>query len=127
MCWGNVIGRDKPLTRGERCAIGLLLLWPVIFVLAVSALCCGCFYKGGKIIDGTNLAIGITIPGTEFTINALDYVGGVRVAGNDQTSIIVTNEVAETNRYFGVVETSRHSKMTAKIEPTESEKAGDGK
>ena len=127
MCWGNVIERDKPLTRGERCAIGLLMLWPILFVLAVSALCCGCFYKGGKIIDGTNLAIGITIPGTEFTVNALDYVGGLRVAGNDQTVITVTNEVAETNRYFGVVETSRHSKMSATIEPTESEKAGDGK
>ena len=84
------------------------------------ALCAGCAYKGGKVVDGTNLAIGMTIPGTEWTINALDYVGGIRVAGNDQTSICVSNEVTETNSYFGVVKTRRHSKMTATIEPTET-------
>ena len=84
------------------------------------ALCAGCAYKGGKVVDGTNLCIGMTIPGTEWTINALDYVGGLRVAGNDQTSICVSNEVTETNSYFGVVKTLRHSKMTATIEPTET-------
>ena len=84
------------------------------------ALCAGCAYKGGKVVDGTNLAIGMTIPGTEWQINVLDYVGGIRVAGNDQTSICVSNEVAETNSYFGVVKTRRHSKMTATIEPTET-------
>lgn len=80
----------------------------------------GCAYKGGKVVDGTNLAIGMTIPGTEWQINVLDYVGGIRVAGNDQTSICVSNEVTETNSYFGVVKTHRHSKMTATIEPTET-------
>ena len=62
----------------------------------------------------------MTIPGTEWTINALDYVGGIRVGGNDQTSITVSNEVVETNAYFGIVRTERHSKMTATIEPTET-------
>ena len=92
-------------------------------LLVVTALCAavsGCAYKGGKVVDGTNLCIGMTIPGTEWTINALDYVGGLRVAGNDQTSICVSNEVIETNSYFGVVKTRRHSKMTATIEPTET-------
>lgn len=80
----------------------------------------GCCYKGGKVIDGTNLAIGITVPGTEWSINVLDYVGGIRVAGQDSTHITVTNEVVETNRYFGVVEVNRHSKMTADIEPPDT-------
>lgn len=80
----------------------------------------GCCYKGGKVIDGTNLAIGITVPGTEWSINVLDYVGGIRVAGQDSTHITVTNEVVETNRYFGVVEVNRHSKMTADIEPLDT-------
>ena len=116
----NEIERDAPLTNVEKAALGLFVLWPLLAILAIGALCSGCAYKGGKVVDGTNLCVGMTIPGTEWTINALDYVGGVRVAGNDQTSICVSNEVAETNSYFGVVETHRHSKMTATIEPTET-------
>ena len=116
----NEIDRDAPLTNVEKASLGLFALWPLLAILAIGALFSGCAYKGGKVIDGTNLCIGMTIPGTEWTINALDYVGGLRVAGNDQTSICVSNEVMETNSYFGVVETRRHSRMTATIEPTET-------
>ena len=116
----NEIDRDAPLTNVEKVSLGLFVLWPLLAILAIGALFAGCAYKGGKVVDGTNLCIGMTIPGTEWTINALDYVGGLRVAGNDQTSICVSNEVMETNSYFGVVETRRHSRMTATIEPTET-------
>ena len=116
----NEIDRDAPLTNAEKASLGLFALWPLLAILAIGALFAGCAYKGGKVIDGTNLCIGMTIPGTEWTINALDYVGGLRVAGNDQTSICVSNEVMETNSYFGVIETRRHSRMTATIEPTET-------
>ena len=116
----NEIYRDEPLTNVEKASLGLFALWPLLAIIAIGALFAGCAYKGGKVVDGTNLCIGMTIPGTEWTINALDYVGGLRVAGNDQTSICVSNEVMETNSYFGVVETHRHSKMTATIEPTET-------
>lgn len=120
MNFDNEINRDASLTATEKSALGMFLLWPLLAIIAIGALCDGCAYKGGKVVDGTNLCVGMTIPGTEWTINALDYVGGIRVAGNDQTSICVSNEVAETNSYFGVVETHRHSKMTATIEPTEA-------
>lgn len=83
----------------------------------VTGLLTGCVYRGGKIIDGTNLAIGMTIPGTEWSINVLDYVGGIRVAGQDSTKITVTNSIDETNTYFGVVTVSRKSRMVAEIEP----------
>ena len=116
----NEIDRDAPLTNVEKASLGLFALWPLLAILAIGALFAGCAYKGGKVVDGTNLCIGMTIPGTEWTINALDYVGGLRVAGNDQTSICVSNEVVETNSYFGVIETHRHSRMTATIEPTET-------
>ena len=113
----NEIERDAPLTNIEKAALGLFALWPLIAILAIGALCNGCAYKGGKVVDGTNLAIGMKIPGTEWSISILDYIGGVRVAGQDSTHITVTHEVAETNTYFGVVTTSRSSTMTADIEP----------
>ena len=97
-----------------------------ILLITLISTQCGCLFKGGKIIDGTNLAIGMTIPGTEWTINALDYVGGIRVGGNDQTSITVSNEVVETNAYFGIVRTERHSKMTATIVPCMNEEETKG-
>jgi len=99
----------------------LALVSPAIGIALVGFVCGGCVYKGGKVVDGTNLCIGMTIPGTEWTINALDYISGVRVAGNDMTCITVTNRVKETNSYFGVVSTSRDTEMTARIEPCESE------
>lgn len=122
----NEIERDAPLTNVEKVALGLFALWPLLAIIAIGAMCNGCAYKGGKVVDGTNLCIGITIPGTEWQINALDYVGGIRVCGNDQTSITVSNEVVETNAYFGVVRTQRHTKMAATIEPCVSEKEPKG-
>ena len=88
--------------------------------LAIAACAIGCrTYKGGTVVDGTNLAVGMKLPGTEWAINVIDYVGGIRVGGNDQTRMTVTNEVCETNRYFGVIETSRHTKLYAEIAPCE--------
>ena len=90
------------------------------FVVLFLYMASGCrTYKGGSVVDGTNLAIGMKLPGTEWAVNVLDYVGGIRVGGNDQTRMTVTNEVAETNSYFGVVTTTRRTKLTAEIEPTE--------
>ena len=122
----NEIDRDAPLTNVEKASLGLFALLPILAILAIGALFSGCAYKGGKVVDGTNLCIGMTLPGTEWTINALDYVGGLRVAGNDQTSITVSNEVVETNAYFGIVRTERHSKMTATIEPCVNEEEPKG-
>lgn len=92
----------------------------LIAVLFACSLFGGCTtYKGGVVTDGTNLAIGMRLPGTEWNINVLDYIGGVRVAANEGCILTVANEVAETNSYFGVVETRRHTKMSATIEPTD--------
>ena len=94
-------------------------------LILATLLLSGCAYKGGKIVDGTNLAIGMTIPGTEWSINALDYVGGVRVAGQDNTYISVTNSVCETNSYFGVVHTCRRTTLVAEITPLKEKSAND--
>ena len=77
-------------------------------------------YSGGRVVDGTNLEIGMTVPGTEWSINFLSYTGGVVVKGNDQTQIFVTNTVVETNAYLGVVRTQRNSTLVATIIPVES-------
>ena len=106
----------------ERFCVGaclmLLLLFFLFTLVSLGGGCCS--YRGGTVVDGTNLAVGMKLPGTEWSVNVLDYVGGVRVAGNEQTSITVMNEVAETNRYFGVIETMRHTRLSAEIAPVET-------
>lgn len=83
-------------------------------------------YKGGKVVDGQNIEIGMTIPGTQWTINFLAYTSGLKVAGNDQTIVTVTNCVCESNNYFGIVHTWRQTQMSAKVEPTAREGDADG-
>ena len=109
------MNREDKITGG-------ILGGSALLAVALAALCLfgsGCVYKGGKVVDGTNLEIGICIPGTEWSINALSYTAGLKVAGNTATAIVVTNEVQETNSYFGVITMERKTKMSARIEPTE--------
>jgi len=95
----------------------------LIAVLFVCSLFGGCAtsYKGGKVVDGTNLEIGMTVPGTQWTINFLSFTGGMKVGANDGARLEVTNEVWETNSFFGVVTTSRHTRTNASVEPTIAE------
>lgn len=94
----------------------------VLAILFACSLFGGCAtYKGGKVVDGTNLEIGMTVPGTQWTINFLSFTGGMKVGANDGARLEVTNEVWETNSYFGVISTSRHTRTNAAIEPTITE------
>lgn len=111
----------KSETMDRLLRIFVVLLYAALIYFVVFGVS-GCrSYKGGQVTDGTNLAIGMKLPGTDLVFNLLDYVGGIRVGGNDQTQIAVTNEVWETNTYFSVISTSRHTKMSAAITPTVGE------
>ena len=110
---------ERPLDQEERTALGSLLLFVLAAFFSICALFfSGCAtYDGGKVVDGTNIIIGIHVPGTDWNISVLDYVGGVKVGGDDNTSVEVTHEVVETNDYFGVVHIRRHSRLKTKIVP----------
>lgn len=96
-------------------------IFTLILLGIISILICGCKsqYKGGKLIDGTNLEIGIKPPGEDmFSFNLLVFTSGLGVYGDKNTKMYVTNEVNETNSFFGVVVTSRNAKTSAEISPT---------
>ena len=112
---------DKLFRVFMACVYGAMIAAFVCIVLFGTSGCQS--YKGGQVTDGANLAIGMKLPGTELVLNLLDYVGGVRIGGNNQTQISVTNEVWETNTYFSVISTTRHTKLSASIVPTVDENA----
>ena len=108
-----------PIRENEKPMLGIALYVCLVALMSLFLLLLsGCAtYDGGKVVDGTNIIIGIHVPGTDWNISVLDYVGGVKVGGDDNTSVEVTHEVVETNDYFGVVHIRRHSRLKTKIIP----------
>lgn len=121
---GKRCGKEPALTPAERVAAGAGMIFAALvaiaFLIFFAGGLAGCSsYRGGRVVDGSNLEIGMTIPGTEWSINFLSYTGGAKVCGNDGTSIFVTNTITESNSYFGVVRMQRVSALTAGVTPVE--------
>ena len=106
---------------------GILGAWGIV-VLAVAAACVfggGCTYKGAKVTEGTDLAIGLNVPVSEGTLQlqCLNYLSGFRL-GVDRNAILkVRYTVAETNSYLGCVTTRTAKTVDATVEPCESDAA----
>ena len=87
------------------------------------AFICGCAqYKGAKVVEGTDLAVGMTIPveNAPLKLEAINWLSGFRL-GVDQNSIMsLEYSVSETNSYFGVISTTQNKKVIATVEPCEA-------
>ena len=90
-------------------------------LLALSLALSGCVYRGAKITEGTDLAIGLTVPGTEGVLqfNALNYLSGFRLGVAENAALTVEYSTVATNSYFGVVQTETAKRIKAKVEPCE--------
>lgn len=93
----------------------------IVIVSAALLVAAGCVYKGAKIIEGTDLAVGFTVPGTEGAIqfDALNWLSGFRLGVAENSGLKVKYTVAETNDYFGIVHTRVIKTIDAKVEPCE--------
>lgn len=89
--------------------------------LALASLVSGCIYAGAKITEGTDLAVGLTIPGSEgaVQINALNWLSGFRLGVAENARLTVKYTHAETNSYLGVVTTRLAKSIDATVEPCE--------
>ena len=80
----------------------------------------GCVqYKGAKVTEGTNLSIGLDVPGTDGAaqISILNYLSGFRVGVAEGAKMKLEYSVSETNSYLGVVHTCVGKKVDAMVEP----------
>ena len=90
--------------------------------VALSFALSGCVYRGAKITEGTDVAIGLTVPGTEGVLqfNALNYLSGFRLGVAENAALTVEYSTVATNTYFGVVTTETAKRIKAKVEPCET-------
>ena len=106
----------------ERVCAGVTLLFALFGALAIATALAGCVYKGGKITEGTDLAVGLTVPGTEgaLQVNALNWLSGFRLGVAENAALTVEYSSAATNSFFGVVQSSSVKRIKAKVEPCET-------
>ena len=100
--------------------LGSRIVAPCAIALCI-CLASGCVYKGAKVIEGTDVSMGISVPGTEGAgdLSMLNYLSGFRLAVADNAALTLTYTTAETNSFLGVVSTAATKKIKAKVEPCE--------
>ena len=102
-----------------------LVLMAALLVLKAAlctALSC-CVYRGAQVTEGTDLAIGFTVPGTEGAVSfdALNYLTGFRLGVAENAALTMEYSTSETNSYFGCVSTCVSKRIKAKVEPCETD------
>ena len=109
------------LTATEKVCQGAALLLALLGFFALVALTNGCIYKGAKITEGTDLAIGLNVPSTDgsLQLQILNYLSGFRLGVAENAALTVEYTAIATNSYFGCVHTETTKHVKAKVEPCE--------
>ena len=94
----------------------------LIVCAALAASMTGCLYRGCKVVEGTDIAIGLSVPGTEETlqINALNYLSGFRLGIAENAALTLRYSCATTNSYFGVIHSETVKSIDATVSPCET-------
>jgi len=105
---------------------GTLHLLVLVVALAAAFALSGCVYRGAKVTEGTDLSVGVNVPGSDGTLqfDVMNYLTGFRIGVAENAALKVKYNVAETNDYFWGMITIRSSKdVDAKVEPCETTEA----
>ena len=83
----------------------------------------GCASETVKVVEGTDLSVGFTIPGMEGEANftVFNYLSGFKTTTAESNRVRLKYTCSETNDYFGVISTRVHKGVEAKIEPVVDE------
>jgi hypothetical protein len=98
-------------------SLQIITLCATLAILAV-----GCMYKGAKVVEGTDLAVGLTIPQTDGAaqMDVLNWLSGFRLGVAENCGLKVKYMVAETNDFlWGAASTRTWKTIDAKVEPCE--------
>jgi hypothetical protein len=94
----------------------------LIAILLAAALLAGCVYKGAKVTEGTDFAVGLSVPGTEgaASVTILNWLSGFRLGLARDAQMTLAYTVSETNDWFGIATTRAAKAVTATVTPTAS-------
>ena len=103
-----------------------VLMGAVIFILATGV--SGCVYRGAKVTEGTDFALGVNVPTAEgtFQFDLINYLSGFRLGVAENARLELRYTHAETNEYFGCVTTRTYKTVDAVVEPCEVSAADAG-
>lgn len=108
-------------SASARGGLGLVLAYFTAFcaVVAALALLGGCVYRGAKVVEGTDLAVGLSIPGADGAadLTVFNYLSGFRLGVARDAEMSVRYTCAETNSWFGLCETRSLKTVDAAVTP----------
>ena len=106
----------------DRASLGCALLLALVAALSLAIICSGCVYRGAKITEGTDLAVGINVPSTEgaLQLQLLNYLSGFRLGVAENAALTLRYSCATTNSYFGVVRSETVKSIDATVSPCET-------
>lgn len=91
-------------------------------VVVAGSVVSGCAYSGGKVVEGTDLAAGISVPTTDgiVNLNVLNYLSGFMLGVYGKSIFKVKYTVDENNTYLGIVTIKSKKTIDAEVEPCEN-------
>lgn len=92
--------------------------------VVLAALCTACStYKGGKVVEGTDIAAGMSIPqsGGTFQIDALNFLTGFRFMFAENAGVKCVYTTTNSVSAFGVYSSATAKRIEIELTPTVDE------
>lgn len=94
-----------------------------LLTVSLAALLLGCASESAKVVEGTDLSMGFSLPMAEGESNftVFNYLSGFKTTTAESSRVKLRYECAETNDYFGVITTRTSKSVDAEIWPVYDE------
>ena len=91
--------------------------------LVAALLLAGCASESAKVVEGTDLSVGFSLPLAEGESNftVFNWLSGFKTTTAESSRVKLRYTCAETNDYFGCIYTRTHKTVDAEITPVVDE------
>lgn len=95
----------------------------IAIALVATLLLAGCASESAKVVEGTDLSVGFSLPLAEGESNftVFNWLSGFKTTTAESSRVKLKYTCCETNDYFGVIHTQTHKTVDAEITPVVDE------